>query len=76
MRGRADASFLLQEVWWLRVMEMRGTSLWKDRFDREIDPFFAEHEGRRTGHRFFCVQLWSGIFWRRENFSISYEALE
>lgn len=72
MRGRADASFLLQEVWWLRVMEMRGTSLWKDRFDREIDPFFAGQEDRPS---FFCVQLRSGIFWRRENFSISYEAL-
>lgn len=26
---------------------MRGTSLWKDRFGREIDPFFGEHEDRR-----------------------------
>lgn len=48
MRGRADVSFVLEEVWWLRVVEMRGTSLWRDRFDREIDPFFGEHEGRRS----------------------------
>lgn len=53
MRGRVDASFLLEEVWWLGVMEMRGTSLWKDRFDREMDPLFAGQEGRRTGHLFF-----------------------
>lgn len=50
MRGRDDVSFLREEVWWLRVVDMRGTSLWKERFDREINPFFGEHEGgRRQG---------------------------
>lgn len=55
LRGRADALFLLEKVWWLRVVEMRGPSLWKDRFDREMD-FFGEHEGRR---RQGTVMVWN-----------------
>lgn len=61
MRGRADVSFLPEEVWWLGVVEMRGTSPWKDRFDREIGPVFGEHEGRgREGIISSCtVMVWN-----------------
>lgn len=42
-------------------MEMRGTSLWKDRFDRVIAPFFGEYKSRRRqGIISLCtVMVWN-----------------
>lgn len=42
MQGRADVLLLLEEVWWLRGMEIQGISLWKGRFDLEDRSFLLE----------------------------------